>query len=775
MLKNYLRTACRHLWRNKRYSAINVAGLAIGITCLLLAVLYTKDEHSFDDFHQQNIYRITTTVNGQTTGGTGQVQGPAFKAQVPEVLRYARVMGGDIYGDLIANGKALKQQILFVDDDFFKIFSFELLEGSALTGTGSVVVTESTARKYFNSTDVVGKQIEMDADPSARKLGKPLVIAGVVKDPPRNSSIRFDVLLPFKFLQLSFEDESWSSYYLGTFVVLHPEADLHAVTTKFNSIHAGPKVSYGLQRMTDMHLHPLYTSGGSREGGVINGSNPVFSYIFLGIAGFILLMAAINFINISIAVSLRRAKEVGVRKVTGGSSMQIIIQFMLESALLCILAFSLAMLLTQFTLPVFNQLSGKNILWQEALDGQLLRYCILMLLFVVVLTGTYPAYVLSGFQPVKVLYNRQRVGGRNMLGRGLIVLQFSLAVFFIIASLLFFRQMDYVRTKDLGYNPHQVIRSYVDGARDVKKVEQLIKDELVKEPGIDVVSLGGERSGTTPVKVQGREMEAVHRVIDEHYLSALDITIKEGQNLPASNSVMVNEAFVKAAGLKDPVGTLIQVNEYFDKEPKVIAGVVKDFHFGSLRERIAPMVLFKSDWYGGAIWIKFDKARQQQVIAAFEKIYKKILPNTVFTYHFQDELNAKEYEQEQRWNRIVGFATLLSILICCSGLFGLAHISMHQRVKEIGIRKVLGAGVAGIVAICSKDFLKPVLIAFLMAAPVAGVVMQRWLENFAYRVELSWWIFAIAGIFALLIAGMTVVSQVLKAALANPVKSLRMD
>lgn len=775
MLTNYLHTAVRHLRRHKLYSMINVAGLAIGITCLLLAVLYTKDEHNFDTFHQQDIYRITTTVNGQTTGGTGQVQGPAFKAQVPEVQQYARVMGGDIYGDLIANGKALKQQLLFVDDDFFKMFSFELLEGSAPTGTGSVVVTESTAREYFNSTDVVGKQIEMDADPSARKLGKPLVIAGVVKDPPRNSSIKFDVLFPFKFLQLSFEDDSWSNQYLSTFVVLHPGARPGAIAAKFDKVHTGPKVNYGLQRMTDIHLHPLYTPGGSREGGVINGSNPVFSYIFLGIAGFILLMAGINFINISIAGSLRRAKEVGVRKINGGSSMQIIIQFMLESALLCILAFLFAILMTQLALPVFNQLSGKDILLREALDGKLLMYCLSVLTLIVVLTSAYPAYVLSRFQPVKVLYNRLRTGGRNMPGRGLIVLQFSLAVFFIIASLLFYRQMDYVRTRDLGYNPAQVIRSYIGGDRDVKDVQKLLADALAKEPGVREVSFGGERGGVSQVKIPGGKVEAVHRVIDEHYLPALNIRIKEGQNLPASNSVMVNEAFVKAAGLKDPVGTAIQIDEYFDKETRIIAGVVKDFHFGSLRERIAPMVLFKSDWFRGAIWIKFDKARQPQVIAAFENAYKKILPNTVFTYHFQDELNAKEYEQEQRWNKIVGFATLLSVLICCSGLFGLAHISMHQRVREIGIRKVLGAGMTGIVALCSKDFLKPVMIAFLLAAPVAGMVMQRWLENFAYRVELSWWIFAAAGIFAVLIAGMTVASQVVKAALANPVKSLRMD
>ncbi|HXL56440.1 MAG TPA: ABC transporter permease, partial [Chitinophagaceae bacterium] len=357
MITTFLKISFRHLWQSRLYAAINIIGLATGITCMLLAVLYWKDERSFDNFHTNNpdLYRVITTLSEgkgdsmQTVGGIGQVQGPAFKAAVPEVKSYIRILGGDIYSDVMANNKTLHLQPLFVDDNFFDVFTFHLLRGNpatVLNDISSVVVTESTARKFFNSVDVVGKLLRMDADPSFEKLGKPLVISGVVQDPPKNSSLQFDALFTFKFMHLSFEDDNWLNAYLGTFVVLHPNADINAVVRKFNSVYAlhakeqlaenfktygldyDPRISYGLQPMTDIHLNPLQRTGGNAEGGIINGNSPIFSYMFMGIALFILLMAAINFINISIANSLKRAKEVGVRKIAGGSRWQIIMQFL---------------------------------------------------------------------------------------------------------------------------------------------------------------------------------------------------------------------------------------------------------------------------------------------------------------------------------------------------------------------------------------------------------------------------------------------------------------
>jgi putative ABC transport system permease protein len=808
MFKNYFKIAWRHLWQNKLYSAINVMGLAAGITCMLLAVLYVKDEQSFDVFHKHNpnLYRITTNLIAnkgdkvQTIGGTGQVQGPAFKNAVPEVQQYVRIMGGDIFGDVIGSDKTLHLQQLFVDENFFSVFSFDLLHGNAQTvlkDINNVVITESTALKFFNSLNVVGKELMLDAEPSAKRLGKPMIITGVVKDLPKNSSIQFDILLPLKFFQLFFDDTNWLNAYLGTFVVLHPGADIKAVAQKFNRVFAAyakeqvaenkksfgydRQISYGLQQIANIHLHPLYNSRGSREGGVINGSNPVFSYMFLGIAVFILLMAAINFINISIANSLKRAKEVGVRKITGSNQIQIIVQFLLESALLCLAAFALSVFITQLSLPLFNELTGKQILLAEALDKQLVFYGTIIFIIIVLLTGLYPAYILSNFKPSQVLYNKQKLTGRNVFGKSLVVVQFSLAVFLVIATITYYNQMDFVRTKDLGYNPYQVIHSYIPGNRETKPIQEFLTNELAKEPSIKQISFGGDRSFTVDVAIAENNIQAMNKVIDENYLPVMEIRLNAGRNFSTAlstdktNGVIVNETLTKAAGLKAPLGTSIYLSDGPDKEAKTIIGVVKDYHFGSLKERIQPMVMTMSDWLGNNILVKFEKSKQKEAMIAWGKAYKKAMPQAVFQSGFLDEINAKEYLQEQRWQKVVSIAAVLSILICCLGLFGLSHLATHQRTKEIGIRKVLGASVAQIVTLLSIKFIQLVLIAFVIAAPASWLVMNKWLQDFAYRINISWWIFILAGMIAACIALFTISFQAIKAAMANPVKSLRTE
>jgi putative ABC transport system permease protein len=654
MLRNYLRIAFRTLWQNRLYSVINVVGLAVGITCVLLAILYVKDEQRFDQFHEKapNLYRITTTLvttkggQAETTGGTGQVQGPVFKAQVPEVQDYVRVMGGDIFGNLISADKSFNLQQLFVDSTFFNVFTFRFLSGNpktALRGTNSIVITERTARKFFNSIDVVGKTLLEDG-PSGNRIGVS-IITGVVQNPPRNSSLQFDVLFPFKFMQVSFDDRTWLNAYLGTFVVLHPQADAKTVVRKFNQIHriyareqrAGnrknygfdPSVSYGLQRMTDIHLSPLYISSSNREGGIINGSKPVFSYLFLGISAFILLMASINFVNISIANSLKRAKEVGIRKITGSRQRQIIFQFLGESAMLCFAAFGLAILLALLALPVFNQLAGKAIGFVGILDGNLLVSCIILLIINILLTGFYPAFVLSKFKPTEVLYNKQRLSGRNWLGQSLVVFQFSLAVFLLIATVVFYSQMAYVRTKDLGYNPYQVIYTKIPGARDLKPIQAVLRNELTNEPAIQQLSFGGDPSGVNETKVGGRTIKSAYKYIDAFYLPALSIPLKAGRNLSTdfvsdkTDAVIVNEAFVRTAGLSKPLGKSIRLNGDFGGKTLIIVGVVQDFHSGSLKERIQPLAMFMKEELSGGIWVKIDKSQQQKALAVFEKAYKK--------------------------------------------------------------------------------------------------------------------------------------------------------
>lgn len=804
-MRTFLKISLRHLWQSRLYSSINMIGLATGITCILLAVLYWKDEHSFDDFHNGNLYRVTTTLiegkgnNAVTLGGTGQVQGPAFIAAIPEIKSYTRVLGGDIYNDISAGDKVLHLQPLFVDENFLKAFNFKLLQGdpkTAFNGLEKAVITERTAMKFFNRTNVVGKLLNIDADPSFERLGKPLIVSGVIQDPPANSSMQFDLLLTFNFMQLSFEDNSWMNAYLGTFVTLQPASDKKVVTKKLQSVfeqnaksqladhlknyNYNPQISYGLQPMADIHLNPLMRGSGNAEGGIINGSNPLYSYLFLGIAGFILLMATINFININIASSLKRSKEIGIRKITGGSRAQIIVQLLCESAMLCLLAFIISLIATNSLLPLFNKLTGKQIVFNNAINLPFLLVVIALLVSITLATGGYPAYVLSNFKPAEVLYNKQKLSGKNWLGRGLVVVQFSLAIFLLISTIVYYGQMNFLRTKDLGYNPNQIIRTSISGNKDYQQIISQLKAGLSKEPSIKMVSFGSD-GYVEDIDINNTALKAVYRKIDENFIPALGIPLQAGHNfsaaLPAGQKqgVIVNEALVKALGLQHPIGLPIKINRHWDSSTSIITGVVKDFHFGSLREPVRPMAMYMPNEPDGGIWIKFEKTRQKEAMTAVERIYKKAMPNSVYTYNFLDELNARQYLQEQRWQQVVTVATLLSFIICCLGLFGLAHLSTGQRVKEIGIRKVLGASVAQIVSLLSADFLKLVAIAFLVAAPIGWVVMDKWLQDFAYRITIGPSIFLMTGLLAILIALMAVGYQSVKTAMANPVKSLRSE
>ncbi|HKO82812.1 MAG TPA: FtsX-like permease family protein, partial [Chitinophagaceae bacterium] len=540
-----------------------------------------------------------------------------------------------------------------------------------------------------------------------------------------------------------------------------------------------PKISYSLQHVNDMHLNPKLT-GPWREGGIVNESNPIFSWLFLGIALFILFMATVNFINISIAGSLKRAKEVGVRKITGGSKRQIIFQFLFESAIVCLAAFVVAAFLTSISLPLFNELVKKQLVFSESVDLQLLTWLVAILFLIILLTGFYPAYVLSAFKPKEVLYNKQKLSGRNLFGRSLVVIQFSFAVFFIISTIIYYRQMNFIRTKDLGYEPYQVVRTHIRGNREYKPVQDKLRYELAKEPAIQYVSFGATGQ-LDKVKLGNKTMEALHEVIDEYRLPAMQIKLKAGRNVSSAipsdkhHAVIVNEAFVKAARLESPLGAQVYTSERFDKELKTIVGVIEDFHSGSLHEPIKPMVMLVCDWDSWGIWIRIEKQNQQRALKAIEAAYKKAMPTALYEYKFLDELNAQAYEQEQRWQKIVGTAAALSIIICCLGLFGLAHLAAQRRIKEIGIRKVLGATVTSIASLLTKDFLKLVIVSLLVASPLAWWVMNNWLQDFAYRIQIGWWMFVLAGVIAIVIAMITVSFQAIKAAIANPVKSLRTE
>lgn len=806
MLQNYLKIARRNLLKNKVYSLINIVGLSTAIVCVLLALLFWNDEHNFDTFHENNpnLYRINTTVSenkgdlSEVIGGTGQVQGAAFSAAVPEIQDYVRVMGGGIYNDVTANEKSFALQSLFVDTNFFDVFTFQFVEGNqnaAFNGINSVVLTESAAMKYFNRTDVIGELLRMDSDPSFQRLEKPLIVSAVVADLPANSSIQFDALFAFDFLGLSFTDTNWLNAYLGTFLVLQPNADLPAVERKFNRVFESlakeqlaqsqseygfaPEISYSLQNMTDIHLNPLLENGGG-ESGIVNGSSPIYAYIFAAIAFFILLMAGINFINISIADSLKRAKEVGVRKVSGGSKTDIAKHFFTETFLVCSLSFLVAAIGLFLVLPFVNEVLAKQLSAANLLSINLLGGIFVTFVSLLILTSAYPAYVLSNLNPAEVLYNKQKSMRLGIFNRALVVLQFGLGVCLLIATLTYYFQMDFVQTKDLGYDPNQVVRVELRGNVDYGKVSDYLKTELNRQSVIKSTSI--TRNGFFyKASAAGKQIEALHRQIDESYFETMDIKLLLGNNFSKGQlsinkeGVIVNEAFLKATGLKNPIGQIIGVDETYDAKKKTIIGVVKDFHYGSMREAIQPVVMTINEQKVGHLFIKIEQNQQQEALAVIEKAYKSAIPAGVLDYQFMNDFNAEQYQKELQMQQVINAATLLSFLICCLGLFGLTHLSTNQRVKEIGLRKVLGASVSEIVGLLSLDFLKLILLSFFISIPVAWYFMREWLSDYAYRIDNTLQIVALACVTALLISFFTISYQAIKAALANPVESLRSE
>lgn len=804
MLRVYLKTSLRHLSRKKIYAAINVIGLASGITAMLLAILFWRDEVSFDRFHTNlpHLYRITTSLvetkgaARETVGSTGQVQGPAFKAAIPEIKSYTRVLGGDIYSSVSANNKTLKVQPLFVDTSFLQIFTFPLIQGNpatALRNIESVVLTESTAKKLFNRTDVIGELLSVDADPSFQKLGKPLIISAVVKDPPPNSSLQFDLLYTNAFMRLSFEDEAWLNAYIGTFLLLEADANLRSVEHKMQQVfeqHAqqqlsttikqfgyDPQIKYGLQRVEDIHFKSLERTYGNIESGVTKSSNPLYSIVFLAVAAFILVMAAINFMNIHIAASIQRAKEVGVRKIAGGSRWQIIAQFLTEASLLCILSFAISIVAVFALLPVFSELTGKQLLPSLLLSSSVISSFILLLILLIGVTSIYPAIVLSRFNPVEVLYNRFTKNSGDGLRKLLVVVQFTPAVFMLIATIVYYSQVTFMRTKSLGYNPSQVIQTSVYGNRDYNAVIHVLKNEFAQESTFNKVAFGSN-GYKDRMEINGKTVDVFRKAADENLIPLLEIPMVAGRNFKegdAESGIIVNETFVRHVGVNYAVGARVDFNYRDEKFTRRIVGVVKDYHYNSPRAPILPMVMFMNKNPDGDIWIKVDQANMQQAITALARIYKNAMPSALFEYALMDETNAKDFYKEMQWQKIVTIGTVTSLVICVLGLFGLAHLSIYQRIKEIGIRKVLGASLSQLVLLLTAGFLKLVLTAIVIASPLALIAMRYWLQNYAYHIDIGPAIFLVAGLLAIGVAFLAISYQTFRLALTNPVKCLKSE
>lgn len=789
MIKNYLKTAWRNLKASKFYTLINMSGLAIGLATAIMLLLWVRHELSYDRFHQdyRNIYLLSAHfMSGDKETSWSGVPGAlsVFAKSIPQVRSLVRISEDE--GQVLADGDRRKlidgNHTAFVDSTFFSIFDFPLLRGhrqQLFPNSHSAVISRSLAVKIFNSVDVLGKLILF------RK--EHFTITGVMEDFPENSSLQLDALFPMSLYAQQFTanggngdwktiDEDLGNYAFKTYVKLQASTDPAAAARDFTAAYkkarnGDSKTKFTLQNLAGIHLT------------AIDGNDAALKmvHIFLLVAILLLAIAAINYVNLSTARSLIRAREVGIRKIIGATKFQLFFQFVTETLLLFAVATAIAIGLIFLLMPLYNRISGKALHFSLA-DAQMWKVIGVSILGTLAASSIYPALVLSSFRPAQSIKGRAAVGmSAGLFRKILVVFQFTISVCLIISTLVISRQMAYVRQMDLGYDKNYVFT--VPLSHEVVNHIDAVKNELKKETGVVGVSLSniydmsnfGNATGDLnwEGKPEGRSQIIGQALVDEDFIPTMGIQLLEGGNFsgsPAdSNHYIVNEAAVKAMGLKPPyVGQPIT----FHERPGVIIGVMKDFNFQPLKEKITP-ILFFTRWKGNILFIRTTAKDAQQAIAAAERQYKKYAGDLPFSYSFLDKQFEEKYRADQRAGMLFKLFALIAIFISCLGLLGLATYMAQVRTKEIGVRKVLGASIANVVNLLGKDFILLVALAILLAVPAAWYGMNKWLEDFAYRITIRWWMFALAGLLAILIAMATISYQAIKAAVANPVNALR--
>ena len=795
MFKNYFKIAWRNMVRHKMYSFINIIGLSIGLASCMLIMLYSKDENSFDKFHKNNaeIYRITTdetTPEGVVSrrGSTGMMQGPTFKRLIPEVENFVRLQSTHL--DIQKGAEVITQDALKVDSSFFSVFkSFQFLEGSqttALKNTNDIVLSEETAMKYFGNTKALGKEVRINFNGEFSSFN----VSGVVKNSPENSSIKIDLLIPYHADKN--QDQFWINFFLNTFLVLNKNADIEKVNVKMNQLFASEakdqlkmvKEEWGFKNKIEFALQPLLAIHLSKDykasNGLTNASESIYAFIFEGIAIFILVIACINFVNLTVARSIKRAKEIGIRKVIGGSRKLLIFQFLGESFLLSSFAFIAAILMVQLVLPFFNTMANKELSLGYLFDLQICLNYFLLFIVTALLAGFYPAIVLSGFRPVDVLYSRLKFSRGAFLQKGLVVLQFVLSGFLIVTTIILYSQFNFLVNKDLGYNDQNVLKIGV-GDIDRNKAK-IFADELLKNPNIIKVAPHNQGTWFSLSMVNGtQEMAHAMEIIDENYLSTYQLKITQGRNFSSafpsdsSTAVLINEAFAKEANWKNPIGQLVAFQ--MNKNKYQVVGVVKDYHFQSLHENIKPQ-LFMSDPDIGSIGEFCISIGPKNIVGALQhlaKSFHSFFPSQPYSYEFVSDFNKSQYEAESKWKKMITFSAILTIFISCIGLYGLAALSAENKIKEIGIRKVLGASVRNIVALQINNFIQLVALAALISFPISWWVGNKFLEDYPYKIHIGFWMFLLALLLTFTIAIFTVGYHAIKSSMSNPIKSLRVE
>ncbi len=792
MFKNYLAVAFRFLFRNKTYTIINVFGLAIGMAACLLIYLYIEEDLSWDRFHSKadTIWRVLTIdsnlgVTAQRVGITMPPVGPTLVDEFPEVEMTTRV---GYFGNLnvVINDQHYPlNDVKLVDSTFFAMFDFQLVTGDpheALNSPGDIVISQSAAERLYGDENPIGQIITLfDIEHS---------VSGIVADPPDQSHLQFDALISYTTAEKNFPGygTQWGLISTPTYILAHSDMTLKSLGTRLTDMLRNHGVEEGfditLQPLADVHLRSANVAFDPQFG----KSDITYIYVFGAVAILILVIAAVNFMNLATARSTNRALEVGVRKVSGAVHWQLVQQFLGESILLAIISLILALVFVEAGLPLLNDVSGKELNLNLFSSPDTLMMIVVMVLGIGVIAGLYPAFVLAGFRPVVVLKGK-RSGGRagNYFRRALVVFQFALSTALIIGTGVVYTQLNYLQNKNMGFNAEQVITiRYPNG--QITPQHEVFRDELLKCASILEVGNSSNIPGNTLGRrgarpegyADGEDWILSQMVIDEHFIPAMDMQIALGRNFSPdfadSNSLILNETAVHELGWDDPIGKLFYLGDSANQQSFTIVGVVKDFHFLSARHVIEPVMLFFTNGRSRTnVSIRFKPEDTAATVEAIEKTWQDVFGDEPLAFQFMDERFMQLYERERNFSLIVTSFSVLAILIACLGLFGLSAYATEQRRKEIGIRKVLGASSSRVTLLLIMDFLRWVLLANLIAWPVAWYAMNRWLQDFAYRIELNAGVFLLATLIAFVIAIVTVTGLAMRAATSNPSDALRYE
>ena len=792
MLKNYFKIAWRNIWKNRTTSFINITGLSIGMTAAVLIMLWVQNERNFDTYHKDgnSIYRLTTRIpsSGWVWETTPLLLADAIKSEIPEIEKVARLYTNNLPIFNVNGSLFYARNCAYVDKDWFNIFQYDFKEGDAAPfykNPFSIILTSSEAKKYFGDIKAVGQTIHIDSIDYQ--------VTGVVADAPLNSSFQYKAFIPVSALltnsQIRENDANWNNFNYATFVKIIPGSVPENVSRKITSLLAkknpqSDPTSVSMISLSDMHFETEIENSSFAHG----NRNAVIIFSFLGFL--LLLIACINYVNLTTARATLRAKEVSIRKISGANRLQLFMQFIVDSVIVSLISLAVTLVLIQFCLPIFNQLTGRDFML-PLISANLWKIIVITLLSTIVLNSIYPALLLSSFKPLNVFRGNSVLKVKDSTFRkGLVVLQFTVSVLLITGTIIIYSQMQFIQNRQLGYNRSQVISFALPPGIEGTSRESLtrsIKQELLSQSGIQSVSTSNQpviRLGSMCTECAdwaGRDKAYNPRIMqlsaDAGFKNTMQLQMKEGDwfnegDAAEKHNFILNETAVK--DFKLPVPAIGQ-RFVFKGDTGQVIGVVKDFAYSSMHQKTGPVVVFNDPTLRHYFAVRLAAGNTIRSLSNIEKTWKKFIPKSPFEYTFMDETFNNFYKEDRQTSLLIFVFAVIAIILSAMGLFSLAAFEAQKRIKEIGVRKVLGATVMQITNMLSATFLKLVFIACLLAFPLAWWVMNKWLQDFAYRINISWYVFAIAGFVALIIALVTVSFQSIKAALANPVKSLRSE